>query len=592
MLFVITAVVSIITFTMANLFHDDKSAYIHDLTAEMAMHTAAETHSMLVGYYERLQVFALLMCKRDLPQAQKSKLFKQLFERFPEFVAITLYEKDQEPITVYDSKTVEDAGLTKEAFLSYRRQNPIPVKMIEAGETFVENSTLSENLPAFTMAIVFKSPEIEREVVVAAVIHLHALFRLVQRSKIFTCFIVDYSGNLLAHSDMQMVINRKRVGWIPDIKSLQGKQSHGTTLEFTQDYVPMIGGLAGIDFSRLLSGVQIPTTKAYLTSKQLLNSLIIVSLVLLVVSAGLSLFWSHRLTRPLEHLSDATKVVGKGQFDIQIPATSGDEFGQLAGSFNQMASELSHRENALKTAQEALVQSEKMAAFGQLGAGIAHEVKNPLAGILGLTQLCLLEAERATTQFDNLALIEKETKRCKTIIESLLKFSRQEKVSFDRVEINRVAEDAIAIVNHQMGINQVKLHHSLDPGLPLIWGNANQIQQVFLNLMINAQQAMEGNPGEVTLTTAGMESGNVQIQIIDTGPGITEEHQVKIFEPFFTTKTSGKGTGLGLSVSYGIVKEHKGEILVKSKPGEGTTFTIILPEADPADETAHEISQE
>ena len=165
-------------------------------------------------------------------------------------------------------------------------------------------------------------------------------------------------------------------------------------------------------------------------------------------------------------------------------------------------------------------------------------------------------------------------------------------MSFDRVEINRVAEDAIAIVNHQMGINQVKLHHRLDPELPLIWGNANQIQQVFLNLMINAQQAMEGHPGEVTLTTARMDSGNVQIQIIDTGPGISEEHQVKIFEPFFTTKTSGKGTGLGLSVSYGIVKEHKGEILVESKPGEGTTFTIILPEADPADETAPAISQE
>jgi len=583
MLFVITAVVSTITFTMANLFHADKSAYIHDLTAEMAMHTAAETHSLLVGYYERLQVFALLMCKRDLPQTQKSRFFKQLFERFPEFLAITLYEKDREPITVYDSKTVEDAGLTKDAFLSYRQQNPIPVKLIEAGETFVENSTLSEKLPVFTMAINFQTPEIEQEVVVAAVIHLHALLRLVHRSKIFTCFIVDYNGNPLAHSDLHMVINRTRVRWIPDIKSLEGRQSHGTTLEFTQDYVPMIGGLAGIDFSRLLSGVQIPTTKAYLTSKQLLNSLITVSLVLLVVSAGLSLFWSHRLTRPLEQLSDATKVVGKGQFDIQIPATSGDEIGQLAGSFNQMASELSHRENELKTAQEALVQSEKMAAFGQLGAGIAHEVKNPLAGILGLTQLCLLEAEKATTQFQNLALIEKETKRCKIIIENLLKFSRQEKMSFDRVEINRVAEDAMAIVNHQMGINQVKLHHRFAPDLPPIWGNANQIQQVFLNLMINAQQAMESNPGEVTLTTASMDSGNVQIQIIDTGPGISEEYQARIFEPFFTTKTSDKGTGLGLSVSYGIVKEHKGEILVKSKRGEGTTFSIILPVADPAD---------
>ncbi len=592
MLLVITVVVSIITFTMANLFHEDKSAYIHDLTAEMAMHTAAETQSLLVGYYERLQVFALLMCKRDLPQQQKSKLFNQLFARFPEFVAITLYEKNREPITVYDSKTVEDAGMTKEAFLAYRRENPIPVEMIEAGETFVENSTLSEKLPVLTLAIVFQAPDMEQEVVVAAVIHLHSLLSLVKRSKIFTCFIVDYNGSPLAHSDMRMVIDQTPVGWIPDIQSLEGRQSHGTTLEFVQDEVQMIGGLAGIDFSRLLSGVQIPTNKAYLTSKRLLNSLILVALVLLVVSAGLSLIWSHRLTRPLERLSKATKVVGKGQFDIQIPTSSGDEFGQLAGSFNQMASELSHREQELKSTQEALVQSEKMAAFGQLGAGIAHEVKNPLAGILGLTQLCLLEAEKATTQFENLALIEKETKRCKTIIENLLKFSRQEKMSFDRIEINRVAEDALAIVNHQMGIHHVKLHKKLAPDLPLVWGNANQIQQVFLNLMINAQQSMEGNPGKVMLTTDSLDSGKIQIRVIDTGPGIAAESQAKIFEPFYTTKTSDKGTGLGLSVSYGIVKEHKGEIFVNSEPGKGTVFTILLPVAGPADKSSHALGRD
>ena len=588
MLLVITVVVSIITFTMANLFHEDKSAYIHDLTAEMAMHTAAETQSLLVGYYERLQVFALLMCKRDLPQAQKSKLFNQLFARFPEFVAITLYEKNREPITVYDSNTIEDAGMEKDTFLSYRRKNPIPLQMIEAGEIHVENSTLSKKLPTLTMAIVFQTPEMQQEVIVSAMIHLHSLLRLVKRSKIFTCFIVDYNGNPLAHSDLQMVINRKRVDWIPDIQSLEGRQSHGTTLEFTQGRASMIGGLAGIDFSRLLSGVQIPTTTAYLTSKQLLNSLILVALALLVISAGLSLIWSHRLTRPLERLSDATKTVGKGQFDIQVPASSGDEFGQLAGSFNQMASELSHRDKELKSAQEALVQSEKMAAFGQLGAGIAHEVKNPLAGILGLTQLCLREAEKATTQHDNLSLIEKETKRCKTIIENLLKFSRQEKISFDRVDINRVAEDALAIVNHQMGINQVQLHHKLASDLPMAWGNANQIQQIFLNLMINAQQAMEGNPGKVMLTTEKLDSGKIQIRVIDDGPGIPQESQAKIFEPFFTTKTSDKGTGLGLSVSYGIVKEHKGDIFVDSKPGKGTVFTIQLPAAGKDDETTHE----
>jgi signal transduction histidine kinase len=244
-----------------------------------------------------------------------------------------------------------------------------------------------------------------------------------------------------------------------------------------------------------------------------------------------------------------------------------------------MASELFHREEELKSAQEALIQSEKMAAFGQLGAGIAHEVKNPLAGILGLTQLCLLDADKETTQHENLSLIEKETKRCKIIIENLLKFSRQEKVTFDRVDINQVAKDALAIVNHQMGINHVKLYQKFTPDIPPIWGNANQIQQVLLNLMINAQQAMEGKAGKVLMMTEGLDSKWVKILVIDNGPGIPKEIQAKIFEPFFTTKPSSKGTGLGLSVSYGIVKEHKGDILLKSKPGKGTKFTIILPVA-------------
>ena len=203
----------------------------------------------------------------------------------------------------------------------------------------------------------------------------------------------------------------------------------------------------------------------------------------------------------------------------------------------------------------------------------------------------VLETDKETTQYDNLSLIEKETKRCKIIIENLLKFSRQEKVAFDRVEINRVVEDAIAIVNHQMGINQVKLYQELTAELPPIWGNANQIQQVLLNLMINAQQAMEGQPGGVTLTTTQLNSGHIQIQIIDDGPGISHELQTKIFEPFFTTKPSGEGTGLGLSVSYGIVKEHKGEINVKSKPGDGTTFTIILPVAALANVKSPSIGQ-
>jgi predicted Zn finger-like uncharacterized protein len=212
-----------------------------------------------------------------------------------------------------------------------------------------------------------------------------------------------------------------------------------------------------------------------------------------------------------------------------------------------------------------------------LGAGIAHEIKNPLAGILGLTQLSLRKAAEDDPVYKNLAIIEKETNRCTTIIQNLLKFARQEKVAFEPVNINRVAQDAAAIVEHQLEMHKVKLHKNFATSLPMISGNANQIQQVLLNLMINAQQAMEGRPGEVTVTTLSLDSSHVRVQISDNGPGIPEDLQAKIFEPFFTTKEVGKGTGLGLSVSYGIIKEHKGEIIVESSPETGTTFNIDFP---------------
>jgi predicted Zn finger-like uncharacterized protein len=269
--------------------------------------------------------------------------------------------------------------------------------------------------------------------------------------------------------------------------------------------------------------------------------------------------------------------VARGQFDIQVALAGRDEIGNLAQSFNKMTSELDSREKALKDAQAALIQSEKLAAFGQLGAGIAHEVKNPLAGILGLTQLSLRKAEKDTPVHENLTIIEKEANRCATIIQNLLKFARQEKMAFESVDLNQVAKDAMAIVEHQLEMNRVKLRKEFDQELPAIPGNANQIQQVLINLMINAQQAMEGNPGEVTVTTASSNASHVQVQVRDDGPGIPEDLQAKIFEPFFTTKEVGKGTGLGLSVSYGIIKEHHGDIQVESSPETGTIFKIIFP---------------
>src|SRR5207249_1022213 len=182
---------------------------------------------------------------------------------------------------------------------------------------------------------------------------------------------------------------------------------------------------------------------------------------LLSAAALAGLIWSRRFTRPLERLSKATRQIARGMFDVQVKVTSGDEIGTLGSSFNQMASELRFRETALREAQAQVLQAEKLAAVGQLGAGIAHEVKNPLAGILGCAQLSLRKAPPGSPLETNLRLIEKETKRCKTIIDNLLRFARQEQAVREPIEINRIIEDAVAIVRHQLELRQIKVRKDL-----------------------------------------------------------------------------------------------------------------------------------
>jgi signal transduction histidine kinase len=354
------------------------------------------------------------------------------------------------------------------------------------------------------------------------------------------------------------------------------------TKEYIVDGEPVIGGLAPSEFGGVVAGVQIPRRAAYLASRELIRTLMVTSLVLLMCSALVALVLSRVMTRPLDRLSAAARALGQGRFDIKVDAGSADEIGLLGNSFNQMASELKRRDRALADAQKAVIQSEKMAAFGQLGAGIAHEVKNPLAGILGVTQLSLMSAENGSEGEKNLKMIEKETRRCKEIIENLLKFARQEKSERKAIQIQTVIEDAFDLLRHQLEVHQVSLKKEVDEGLPMIMANGNQLQQVIVNLVINAQQAMDEEGGVVKIT-AHRRNDHVTVEVEDDGPGIPPDVQEKIFDPFFTTKRGKKGTGLGLSVTYGIVRDHQGTIKVESEVGRGTLFVLAFPVADEQD---------
>jgi signal transduction histidine kinase len=573
---VVTIAVSLITFFMANMFHNDKTIYIQDLSVMTAVSQAEKSRALFDSYGESLHVFTRLMLDRSIPAASRKQILRDTFETFRDFVAISLYPPEGESITVFDAAVLEQAGLQRRDLDRFVEEHPLPIEMIRSGKTELINATLDAQLPVLRMAVAHVDDD-GRTTVVTALIRMERLLALCSQSEIFVTFLTDAWGRYLIHPEQGALIKHIEETIPVPFAQIEQLGSIGIVREYRLPQGEVIAGIAPVGVAGLLAIAQVPKRAAYLTTRALLTNLFYLSLGLLVFSALLSIAWSRVITRPLEQLTLATRELGQGHFDVSVQVHTRDEIRELADSFNAMATELDGREKSLQMTQAALIQAEKMSAFGQLGAGIAHEVKNPLAGILGLTQLALRRLDHDSPAHHNLELVEKETKRCQMIMENLLRFARKEEVAFDAVDVASVISDTAAIVEHQLGINQVNLKLELADNLPTVEGNANQLQQVLINLAINAQQAMKGVPGTVTIRTDLDTKGRLRIRVIDDGPGMPESTRDKVFEPFFSTKPSGEGTGLGLSVSYGIIREHHGEISVDSNPGLGSVFTIVLP---------------
>jgi signal transduction histidine kinase len=230
-------------------------------------------------------------------------------------------------------------------------------------------------------------------------------------------------------------------------------------------------------------------------------------------------------------------------------------------------------------------QSEKLAALGTLAAGLAHELNNPIGIISSRAELMLLEAESAPLPLEvaeDLHVIHRHAQRVARIAHGLLSFSRHSSGERGRVDLNRVVDETLLLTEKMIAKDGVTLRRALTPGLSPIWGDANALQQVVMNLVTNARDAVKGG-GEISVETSAVSEppGGVQLVVHDTGPGIPPEILPKVFDPFFTTKA--EGTGLGLSISYGIVREHQGTVDVQSAPGRGTTFVLTFRSARPGE---------
>jgi PAS domain S-box-containing protein len=225
--------------------------------------------------------------------------------------------------------------------------------------------------------------------------------------------------------------------------------------------------------------------------------------------------------------------------------------------------------------EEQLTQTEKLTSLGLLAAGVAHEVNTPLAVISNYIQMLAKQMPEGDHRHTIIDKIVKQTFRASEIVNNLLNFSRTGPGELADVDLNRVVEETLSLVAHPLKASQIQVVKQLTEGIPAVRGSANKLQQVFLNLFLNARDAMPS--GGMLEVRSAAHNGSVEVEVVDTGNGITREHIHKIFDPFFTTKTSGRGTGLGLSVSYGIIKEHAGKIDVRSTPGRGTSFHVEFP---------------
>ena len=283
------------------------------------------------------------------------------------------------------------------------------------------------------------------------------------------------------------------------------------------------------------------------------------------------------ISRPVRRLTEAAVEVAGGAYGSEVALESNDEMGLLAASFNEMSRKMAEDIERLRELNEHLIRTEKLAAAGTLAAGVAHEVNNPLASISSLIQILQARHAADTETGEMLRLVSQQIARITQVLRDMMDFARTRAPEREPLDINHVVEASLRLASFDKNFQQLRLKSKMDAGIPIINADQGQLQQVFLNLLLNARDAMTDG-GEIFVETRyDALSGEIIIEFRDTGTGISPKHRQHIFDPFFTTKPAGTGTGLGLAVCYGIITAHDGRIEIMPNDGQGTCVRVLLP---------------
>jgi len=406
-------------------------------------------------------------------------------------------------------------------------------------------------------------------------------------------FVVDAQGHVLAHPAVAVGESLAEHAAVAAFL----RERTGGTARYAGDGGVWVAAYAPVGALGWAAVIEQPETLAFAQAASLRQR----TLAWMAVTTGLvlltGLWFAGRVRRRILALVTGARAFGAGRLGERLPASVGDEIGELGGTMNAMAEQLAkslaeleewnrtleakveQRTQELRQTQAHLLTQSKLAAIGQLGAGVAHEVNNPLASILGYSQLLLRKHAEADGEHTSLKKIEEAAQRCKAITMNLLRFSQRSQLGRSPVTINAIVDEVLELLAGGLAQSNVQVERSLAANLPDVTADAGQVSLVLINLVSNARNAMPKG-GVLRVATAASGDG-VSVSVADTGHGIDGDHLPRLFEPFFTTKRVWTGVGLGLAVAYRIVTDHGGRIDVESKVGEGSRFTVVLPKEPP-----------
>lgn len=551
----------------------DKEATVYDVNALVAGTVADQVETTVDGFADKLRYFGQEYASTPGDAERRAR---SLFSADDEVLSLevdTITEGGVERSFLYfDAERLSGLNIEKEDILLARKQTPVPFDVVRRSGVLLQNASLPPDLALLRLSAVTA----DGKAIITAELRPERLLKTVTTGSVTRVFLVDSLGRVLAHRDASKVIAHEDFSGLTPVQSaLSGKAARGAE-QYEQGGEQRLASYARVGNGLAAVVAEVPVAEVFGATRELSSRSLLFAAGIVALALVLAIILSRALTAPLRRLSDTMVVISKGEYGVTVPIEGAPEIRSVGTALNEMSRELIRRSDDLQRAHNNLVQSEKLSAVGELAASVAHEVKNPMVGILGFAQLGK-ESDSMAEAKEYFGLIESDTLRANKILQTLLEFARPPEMEMEPLSPNEVVQGALQLCQHQLQMQGVKVETSLGDKLGGILGNNNQLRQVLLNLMMNAGQAMAESPTK-RVTVATVADGDfAKVLVADTGPGMTAEVMQHLFKPFFTTKRRGLGTGLGLSVSRSIIEAHKGTLTAESVEGKGATFIVRLP---------------